>query len=475
MQRPLTVFLALLLLLPWLCAADHLRTSPPRVSVAPTGNDSTACGAVSKATPRRSINGGLACLTPGGTLEVADGTYDELLVGQVDGTTTCQSSLAAIQQPCAAVPNGTDADHQTTIVAAGAGVIVSPRGRDFPGGGGIVTLFSTSRNLRFEGLRFVTNEASGSASGFLGGDAQHITVTRSEFDNGTMKSSPNSQHFTVSRNHLHHAGRGCDQSTNPQPYCAHGMYLCGQHHTITDNLVEHSSYYGIQVSCEQGGISNVRIERNTVRSSYGVGIRCGGEHCTIASNLLVGNGTGITMSGSGVVAHNTIDGYRQGASDPWGIYLTWGTWGTWQVVDNVITRQKSNVYAIGDTSLQPPDPARVHHNLCDQSGNAGCPIQGAASAVYANVDAGDYSLKRTRDNPALGTGVPVAGVNTDIQGRSFHGEHPSLGAYAWQGTPPQPEPPQPPVSGLVLTCQGTVQAVPGPLTLQCVQQVEDRR
>src|SRR5262245_53999784 len=130
MQRCLTLLL-IAVLLPTLCASQT-------VYVAPSGNDSTACASVTKQTPRKTLNGGCQCTPPGGTLEAADGTYDELLVGQVDSTTACQSSLAQIQAPCRAIPNGPDADHPTRLVAPGGNVVVSPQGRAFPGGGGIV-------------------------------------------------------------------------------------------------------------------------------------------------------------------------------------------------------------------------------------------------------------------------------------------------------------------------------------------------
>lgn len=440
-----------------------------------TGSDSAPCtSARQKSTPRASINAGLACLAPGDTLAIADGAYDELLVGQVDSTTACQSSLAQIQTPCHALPNGVSPEQPTRLVATGGNAVVSPRGRDFPGGGGAITLFDTSRHLHFEGLRLVTNEASGSASGFVGGNAQYVTLTRTAIDAGAIKSSSSSRFFTVTHNTVLDAGKGCDQSTNPYPFCSHGMYLCGTDHVITDNVVERAAYYGIQVSCEQGGIARIRLERNTVKYSYGVGIRCGGTDCLIGANLLVGNGTAITMSGSGVVAHNTIDSYTQGKGDPWGIYLTYGTWANWQVVNNVLTRQKSSFYAIGDAAFSTPDAAKVHHNLCDQSGNAGCTLSGSVETVYTNADQGDYTLRRARTNPAIGTGVPVASVPTDLRGRPYHGATPSVGAYALDV--PTPEPPEPPTPGaLVLACEGTVEAVPGKVALTCVQQTGGRR
>ena len=75
------------------------------------------------------------------------------------------------------------------------------------------------------------------------------------------------------------------------------MYLCGQDHVISDNWVHHNSNYGIHVSCEKGGIERIRIERNRSEENFQFGIRCGGTDCVIASNLLVNNGGGISISG----------------------------------------------------------------------------------------------------------------------------------------------------------------------------------
>lgn len=471
------LLLCILSLLPALALAQHRypppRTVPATVYVAPGGSDGVTCEqATTKATPRATVNGGSACLQPGDTLSIGDGTYDELVFGQYSASLSCAAGDAA-SQPCAVVPNGLDAARPTRLLAAGT-AILSPT-RSPVGGGSILTLYDASAYLHVEGLRFVTNDASGSAAGVHFGNAQHVTFTRNEVDNGTVKSSQTSRYHTITHNHIHHAGRGCDQGAHQpgQPLCPHSMYACGQDHLIADNLVEFGSYYNIQVSCEQGGIKNVQILRNTVRYAYAVGIRCGGENCTIGSNLLVGNGTGISMSGSGTVAHNTLDSYNTTQSDPWGIYLTYGNWSTWLVVDNIITRPKSSYYVIGDVSFSTPDTSRVHSNLCDQSGNAGCTLQGSAEAVYTNPAQGDYTLRKARDNPALGTGVPVAAVLTDLRGRPFHASTPSLGAYAiatLEPAPPQPQPPE----ALTLACSGELGAK-GAIALTCVQQTGARR
>lgn len=465
MQRPLSAALALFLLVPWLCASQTIY-------VAPSGNDSVACASVTKTTPRRSWNGGIACLQPGGTLAVADGTYDELVLSQTSSSRECSSGDAAMQSPCSPLPNGLDPEHPTRIVGSGGGVILSPAGRRLPGGGSAITLFDYARHVAIENIRVVKNSASGSTGGIYIGNAQHITLTRNELDDGQIKGGSSSRDLRIVGNYVHHTGQGqCPAGVKPTPAdCPHAMYICGTDHTITDNLIEYASYYGIQVSCEQGGIARIKIERNIVRYSAVVGIRCAGQDCTVASNLLYGNGQGMTLAGSGLVAHNTIDGYMPASynSDPWGIYYG----GNYQVVNNIVTNQKSAYYAIANDQFAPPDTSTVHHNLCEAPGNPACTLQGSAAQVYTNVSQGAYTLRLARDNPALGAGVPVAGVTTDLRGRPYHGAHPSVGAYALELPKPQPEPPQP--GALVLVCEGNVEAIPGRVTMVCTPQ-EGRR
>src|SRR5262245_34848205 len=308
------------------------------VYVAPTGSDSTACPQISKATPRRSINGGLACTPPGGTMEIADGTYDELISGQMSSALTCQSNLAAIQSPCHVLPNGLDAEHPTTLRASGTSVVISPRGREFPGGGGIITLSSASKFLRFEGLRLLMNDAPGSGGSLMFGGAQHVTVTKGELAGAENYASKESRHLTITSNYIHHAGNGtCNTDTQRTPPCKHGLYICGANHTITDNRVEYNDNYGIQVSCEDSSQNaDVRIERNIVRYNRGVGIRASGTRLIVGANVLVENLTGITVSGSGnTIARNTTHGYRPGYTDSFGLYYDQGSVAS--VVDNIFT------------------------------------------------------------------------------------------------------------------------------------------
>lgn len=98
------------------------------------------------------------------------------------------------------------------------------------------------------------------------------------------------------------------------------------------------------------------------------------------------------------------------------------------------------------------------------------PLVAPASAVFADGVKGDFTL--AAGSPAIRAGVSVPGLTTDLTGAAY-ATPPSLGAAEYTTPPPEPEPPTPGV--LVLACEGTVQAVPGPVNLTCVQQTGGSR
>lgn len=400
------------------------------------GDDSRACSqATSANAPRRSINGGVACLKGGDVLLIGAGTYDELLITQTSSSTTCHSGDVAVQPNCVPIPNGLSASQPTKLVANGA--ILSPRGRQWPGGGAAINAMDYARFVHIEGLRIVKNAASGSTGGIYIGNAQHITVKNNTLDNGQIKAGVTSRYVQVIGNEIFDTGTDrCPVGVKPTPKdCAHGMYLCGTDHIVSDNYVHDTSYYGIQVSCESGGIARIKLERNRVENNPGVGIRCAGTDCLIAANVLRGNGQAITTTGSGVVSGNSIDGYYRADwnPDPTGIWSTWGNGSGFQITNNIFTNQKNAFLTIGSVENTPPDPAKAHHNMCEASGNQGCTLIAPKQEIYA--PSADGPLKP--GSPAIKAGVPQAQVQVDIRGTPYPSP-PDLGAYSSQGTaPPQ--------------------------------------
>jgi hypothetical protein len=439
----------------------------------PRGSDSHSCTqATNPATAMASINRGIACMQGGDTLRIGPGTYKELLMGSYSGSRTCTEADAARQHPCAILPNGLDQEHPTRLLGEGTAVItpdIAPSG-----GGSAITLFDTSRYFHFEGLRLLGSTVPGSASGIHLGNAQYVTVARNEIAGGVEQTgalitgSPQGQYFLLIGNNIHHAGQGCDAKHQGSPPCRHGIYLMGQHHAVVSNWVHHNSNYAVQISGEGGGISDVLVARNRVEYNWGVGIRLQGDRMQGIANQLVSNGTGMTLTGNGLVAHNTFDGYNPEYEDPFGLW----TDGGYTIVNNVFTRMKSAWLIMqrrSGSSFVAVDPSWAHHNGCDLAGNVGCTLVHPTDTWYQDLASGDYRL--ATQSPAKGTGSPGTGVTADIQYATY--QQPDLGAYAWQGTPPIP--PEPPATGLVLACVGQVSAVPGQIQMTCTQQQEERR
>jgi hypothetical protein len=439
-----------------------------------TGNDSHPCAqAQTQATAKRSINAGIACLAAGDTLLIGPGNYDELLTSQQSSSRGCTSTDAAAQPGCAQIPNGISETQKTTLTATGTESVVSPVGRQWPGGGSAINLYDYARYIQIEGLRVVKHSAPGSIGGIYSGNAQYITLKGNTLDNGQIKAGVTSRFMQVIGNHVFNTGKDvCPVGVKPTPAgCPHGMYLCGTDHVISDNYVHDTSYYGIQISCEQGGIARIRLERNRVERSPVVGIRCAGQDCFLGANVLVANGTGITVSGSGTITNNTIhDWYHpadQWGQDPWGIY---GDLGGFTITNNLLTAMKSSFLAISN-NLAAPNPERVHHNMCETSGNTGCTLLASASLIYREASSGNLTLRS--DSPAIGVGV-AGGAATDLTGTPY--VTPDLGAYAAGSPPlyrpghPPVEPPDPPVpptpGGWALACTGDLLAS-GKLALRC--------
>ena len=404
----------------------------------PKGTDSVTCAqARNPQTSKASINGGIGCLSPGDTLVIGPGTYDELLVGQSSSSRECASGDATVQPGCKPIPNGIDMDHPTTLRASGSEVVVSPRGRRLPGGGKVVTILDYGRYIHLEGLRVVRSSVAGSVGGIYLGNSQSITLKANELERGEIKSGLTSRSLAILGNHIHHSGPpGCaPPGEKPKPViCDHGMYICGTDHVISDNLVEYGEYYGIQVSCEAGGIARIRLERNVAQYNWGAGIRCAGADCLVSANVLRGNGMGITLSGSGTAANNTIHGYHADPNnpDPTGIWVTYGNGSGFRIANNILTDMKSAYLAIGNQDKAPFDSAKVNHNMCESSGNPACTLIAQDDAIYRNTSAGDFTLKA--GSPAIGAGISGTGVTSDVQGHPYP-TPPDLGAYASSTTP----------------------------------------
>jgi hypothetical protein len=69
--------------------------------------------------------------------------------------------------------------------------------------------------------------------------------------------------------------------------------------------------------------------------------------------------------------------------------------------------------------------------VVDKDGNVS--FSGSADEIFVDPARGDFRLKA--GSPAIGMGVPLAEVRTDIDGRPRDPVRPSIGAYEYSGSP----------------------------------------
>lgn len=384
-----------------------------------TGSDSHTCteaqqGGKAKAT----INGGLSCLQSGWALEIAGGTYSELIISQ--------GGSAPNTVP---IPNGTPSAPTTIRAKADERVWLMPT-TPYPGGAGVVSLFPSAAHLRFEGIN-IDAQMLHTNGAFL--DGADITYTRAEIRHAQsqgLTSFGGTQHV-ISYLLVHSSG-----TTDKH----HGMYICSQNKIIEYNFVHSHNGYGIQVSCESGGIRNITVRFNRIANNAVRGLQVQGEGHRIHDNLLYRNGIGIGLSGCDIsVDHNTIASHLP-LPDNWAI-ITQGC-SQLQIRNNLIIDFPVRSFGSSGSrylywgSGSPPQQAG---NTCDATG-MGCQVavDGWQTLV---VDLAGGNLRLIPGSPAIAAGTPL-GLTPDIAG--LPRTTPDSGAFAWQTSTPEPPDPEPP-------------------------------
>ena len=228
--------------------------------VAPSGNDTTPCPQAQQArTPRRSINGGIACLASGDTLLVGPGTYDELLhdtPGSRTGGTV-------------PIPGGSSWAAPTTIKAATPGT---------------VTLISTQTPADWQDMVSLGAQSYIVLDGFVidgqhrptnwnavGARGAHIRISNSELKNVVAQGiwGPGASAHEYLNLHIHHAGWDGRTTTCPTAVCdnpagvlcdhyCHGYYGSGSGNRMEGCTVHDNDGHGIQWYGSNGVIKNNR-------------------------------------------------------------------------------------------------------------------------------------------------------------------------------------------------------------------------
>jgi hypothetical protein len=362
-------------------------------------------------------------------LVIGAGTYRELLV-----------SAGASAPDTVPIPNGLEGKPTMLRAAPDARVWLRPE-QTYPGGGGVVTLTSQARWLSFEGISV---DGNGAHTNGLSLDGEHIVYTRAEVLGGKSQgvSSIYGAYHTLSQLLVHH--NGFDDKS-------HGFYVCGQNKTIEYNVVHSHAGYGIQVSCESGGVRNMVVRYNRVTNNALRGIQMQGEGHRVHDNVLYRNGIGVGLNGCDMdVSHNTIASYLE-LPDNWAI-ITQGC-SQLRIKNNLILDHpvrsfgtSGTRYIYWGTGSRPV----LEGNTCDATG-MGCQVEvDGWQTLVANLPGAN--LRLIPGSPAINAGTPL-GLTPDIAG--LPRTTPDSGAYAYQASTPEPPDPTPPTLPEVARCAFT--------------------
>ena len=398
-----TVFL--MLILAWAVLGGVPSATAKTVYTGTGGSDATACAAVTQTSPRRTINAGIACMQGGDTLEIASGEYPELVVA---GTGT-QDAVRQVQPNTYAIPSGTSAS-PTTLKASAGGVVWLQPTVTYPGGGGVVTTTAGAEHLRVEGLNLDGLDTHSQALYLKG---SHIVYTRAEVTRGKtlcVASQTDSSHITLSHLHVHHCG--LTVTKEPMP---HAMYICGTHKTIEHTTVHHAPNRGIQLSCEQGGITDGIIRFNRIHD-VNVGIQLQGSNNQTHDNIIIAPGVGIWIGGGngGIVRNNTIYQWRDVVSDTYGILAA--SSGGPELRDNIVFKQRvissSSYNRYISTTGSAPKTSGQMFDVQPTGGIRPQFVEPDEAKVFVDAPGGNFAL--APNSPAIGVGYQGGNLGASL-------------------------------------------------------------
>lgn len=407
MKKLLVVLLAL---------GSVFSAAPRRVAttyyVGPGGTAANCSQAQNPATPWPVIyfdtNTGivpLSCMSAGDHMQIMTGTYNQ-----------------TIHFNTSVMNSGTAGNPIVVEPYAGAIVTVVPPSGTVPGDLSPLADFININYITVKGLVFDA-QTKATAGITIDSSASHIRIESSEITRSAVNGLyTDSDYPEIVNNHIHDNGH--NGSFSP-PY-GYGLYIKGAYGLFDGNEIDGNGRYGFQMYTQVGGLHD-NIARNnkihddnvdTAASGFGAGVILGGSNLLFYDNLIYNESATASVvpcidvdyaGPSGIqILHNTLYG-----CGGYGIQIgvDGGASGT-VVKNNVIYGNTGTIQDSGSGTIQ--------------AGNV------TANPMFVDVGSGNFRL--AAGSPAIGAGVTVGAVTTDIEGTTVNSP-PDAGAYVYNNPP----------------------------------------
>jgi hypothetical protein len=403
---------------------------------APTGQSTCS---MNQAAPQGGLRAALTCLTPGDTLHVADGTYNN---DQID---------------LARVPNGTSNTARTQITATRGAVLTTsssgPACLQVHTGRSYITVTGFTCDHANDprgsgGVDFADNSNGTHDITITGMEIKNFTGDTTYQDNfitlAGVGAAWNVTNVVFDNLYVHDIGLGQTPGCCNNGAYGYGVYLSGTGYTVQNSSFVNVAGFGIHGYCSGDCARDNVIKNNTFVNTgalYGAG-----PNWQIVNNVLVSVGYGLAAAAPGAQAIGISVG-RYGPADAGGDLIA----------NNSIFHSRGACIEVGSTHV---GAATIRNNICYKTGNDSITTVSSPQIVeshnafgvdprWVNPDGGDLHLQA--GSPAIDAGMEVKPSSPDRDGATRpSGTAYDQGAYEYGGTLAPPIQPVPPSGTLVL-------------------------